>query len=99
MEQQSDEVKKKKRPEGELKALMNRLNRIEGQVRGIRKMLDEDAYCTDVLIQVAAVNAALNSFSRVMLENHLKSCVAQNIRNGNDEVIEELVELLRRITK
>lgn len=99
MEQQRDEMKKKKRPEGELKALKNRLNRIEGQVRGIRKMLDEDAYCTDVLIQVAAVNAALNSFSRVMLENHLKSCVVQDIRNGNDEVIEELVELLRRITK
>lgn len=99
MNEKKDEVKKKKRPEDELKALMNRLNRIEGQVRGIRNMLNEDAYCTDVLIQVAAVNAALNSFSRTLLESHLRSCVAENIRNGNDEVIEELMELLRRITK
>lgn len=99
MNEKKDEVKKKKRPEDEFKSLMNRLNRIEGQVRGIRNMLSEDAYCTDILIQVAAVNAALNSFSRTLLESHLRSCVAENIRNGNDEVIEELMELLRRITK
>lgn len=94
-----EEVKKKKRTEEEVKGLMNRLKRIEGQVRGIQKMLNEDAYCTDVLMQVAAVNAALNSFGRILLENHLRSCVAENIRNGNDEVIDELLELLKKITK
>ena len=78
---------------------MNRLRRIEGQVRGIQNMLENDAYCTDILMQVAAVNAALNSFSKVLLANHVRTCVADNIRSGNDEVIDELVVLLQKLMK
>ncbi|HCG67674.1 MAG TPA: metal-sensitive transcriptional repressor [Clostridiales bacterium] len=78
---------------------MNRLRRIEGQVRGIQNMLENDAYCTDILMQVAAVNAALNSFSKVLLANHVRTCVADNIRRGNDEVIDELVVLLQKLMK
>lgn len=78
---------------------MNRLKRIEGQVRGIQGMLQKDAYCTDVLVQVAAVNAALNSFSKELLSNHLRTCVTENIRAGNDEIIDELVILLQKLMK
>jgi len=91
--------KKKERPEKEYRDLMNRLKRIEGQVRGIQGMLEKDAYCTDVLIQVAAVNAALNSFNRALLAEHLKTCVADNIRAGNDEVIDELVILMQKLMR
>ena len=91
--------KKKKRSEKEYKDLLNRLSRIEGQVRGIRKMVEQDAYCTDVLIQVSAVNAALNSFNKVLLANHIRTCVAENIRNGNDEVVDELVTVLQKLMK
>ena len=78
---------------------MNRLKRIEGQVRGIENMLEKDAYCTDVLIQVSAVTSALNSFNKVLLAIHVKTCVADNIRQGNDEVIDELVTLLQKLMK
>lgn len=78
---------------------MNRLKRIEGQVRGIQGMLEKDAYCPDILVQVSAVNAALNSFNKVLLANHIKSCVADNIREGNDEVIDELVTTLQKLMK
>lgn len=91
--------KTKQRSEKEYKDLMNRLKRIEGQVRGIQRMLEEDAYCPDILIQVSAVNAALNSFNKVLLKNHIQSCVADNIRNGNDEVIDELVTTLQKLMK
>lgn len=91
--------KTKERSQKEYRDLMNRLKRIEGQVRGIEKMLENNAYCTDVLIQVTAVNAALNSFSKVLLANHIKTCVADNIRKGNDEVIDELLILLQRLMK
>ncbi len=91
--------KKKKRSEKEYKDLMNRLKRIEGQVRGIQGMLEKDAYCTDVLMQVAAVNAALNSFSKALLSEHVRTCVADNIREGNDEVIDELVILLQKLMR
>lgn len=91
--------KHKERDEKERRNLMNRLKRIEGQVRGIEKMLDNDIYCTDILVQVAAVNAALNSFNKVLLANHVRTCVAENIRNGNDEVIDELVVLLQKLMK
>lgn len=91
--------KKKERDEKEYKDLINRLKRIEGQVRGIQNMLDKDAYCADVLIQVAAVNAALNSFSKALLADHLHTCVAENIRAGNDEIIDELVILLQKLMK
>lgn len=70
---------------------MNRLKRIEGQVRGVQRMLEHDAYCTDILVQVSAINAALNSFNKVLLANHVRTCVADNIRKGNDDVIDELV--------
>lgn len=91
--------KHKERNEKEKKDLMNRLKRIEGQVRGIEGMLEKDAYCTDILIQVQAVTSALNSFNKVLLENHIKTCVADNIRSGNDEVILELVETMQKLMK
>ena len=87
------------RTEEEYKKLTNRLSRIEGQVRGIQNMLENDAYCADILVQVAAVNAALNSFNKVLLANHVRTCVADNIRQGNDDVIEELVTLLQKLMR
>ena len=89
----------KVRSEEELKKLFNRLSRIEGQVRGLREMLQKDVYCPDILIQVSAVNAALNSFSKELLSEHLHTCVADNLRQGNDQVIDELVEVLRKLMK
>ena len=83
----------------EYKDLMNRLSRIEGQVRGIRKMVESDCYCPDILIQVSAVNAALNSFNKVLLANHIRTCVAEDIREGNDETIDELVVVLQKLMR
>lgn len=94
-----EHCKKKHREETEYKDLLNRLSRIEGQVRGIKKMLESDAYCVDVLTQVSAVQAALNSFNRVLLANHVRTCVADDIRAGNDEVIDELVGLMQKLMK
>lgn len=91
--------KTKKRGDEEYRDLMNRLNRIEGQVRGIKGMLEKDAYCTDVLVQVAAVTAALNSFNKVLLANHIRTCVADDIRAGKDETIDELVNTLQKLMK
>jgi len=91
--------KTKERSEKEYRDLLNRLNRIEGQVRGIKGMVEKDAYCTDILIQVAAVNAALNSFNKVLLANHIRTCVARDIRQGKEETIDELVETLQRLMK
>ena len=91
--------KTKERGAEEYKSLINRLNRIEGQVRGIKGMVEKNAYCTDILIQVAAVNAALNSFNRELLENHIRTCVADDIRNGKDETIDELVATLQKLMK
>lgn len=91
--------KHKDRNETEIKDLMNRLKRIEGQIRGIEGMLQSGAYCTDILTQVSAATSALNSFNKVLLKNHIKSCVADNIRNGNDEVISELVGTLQKLMK
>lgn len=91
--------KHKERNDIEYKDLMNRLKRIEGQVRGIEKMLENDAYCTDILIQVSAVNSALNSFNKVLLANHMKTCVAENIRKGNDEIIDELLNTLQKMMR
>lgn len=87
------------RTEAEYRDLMNRLKRIEGQVRGVQGMLEKDAWCADVLTQVAAVNAALNSFAKVLLAQHLHTCVAENVRAGNDEVLDELVALLPKLMK
>jgi DNA-binding FrmR family transcriptional regulator len=91
--------KHKERDEKEFKDLMNRLKRIEGQVRGVEGMLENDAYCTDILIQVSAVTSALNSFNKALLANHMRTCVADNIRQGNDEVIDELVTALQKLMK
>ena len=91
--------KTKERSDREFRDLMNRLKRIEGQVRGLQGMLEKDAYCTDILVQVSAVNAALNSFSRVLLSNHLHTCVAENVRAGNDEVLDELTVLMQKLMK
>lgn len=91
--------KTKSRSEQEYKSLINRLNRIEGQVRGIKRMVEADIYCTDILIQVSAINAALNAFNRELLGNHIRTCVADNIRNGNDEVIDELILTLQKLMK
>ncbi len=85
--------KHKERSEKEYKDLQNRLSRIEGQIRGIKGMVEKDAYCTDILIQVAAVNAALNSFNKVLLANHIRTCVARDIREGKEETIDELATL------
>lgn len=78
---------------------MNRLSRIEGQVRGVRRMVEEGAYCPDILIQVSAVNAALNSFNKVLLANHIRTCVADDIRDGKDETIDELVTTLQKLMR
>lgn len=91
--------KKKERTEKEYKDLLNRLSRIEGQVRGIKRMVEEDTYCTDILIQVSAVNAALNSFNKVLLANHIRTCVAEDIRAGKEETIDELVATLQKLMK
>ena len=91
--------KKRVRSDEELKRLSNRLCRIEGQVRGLREMLNKDVYCPDILVQVSAVNAALNSFSRELLSEHLRTCVAEGVRQGDDEVIDELVAVLQRLMK
>ncbi len=91
--------KTKKRSEPEYKDLIHRLNRIEGQVRGIKGMVERDAYCTDILVQVAAVNAALNSFNRVLLANHMKTCVIQDIKEGREETVEELLATLQKLMK
>ena len=91
--------KKKERSEKEYKDLIHRLNRIEGQVRGIKKMVESDTYCTDILVQVSAVNEALNSFNKVLLANHIRTCVANDIREGKEETIDELVATLQKLMR
>lgn len=91
--------KTKERSEKEYKDLIHRLNRIEGQIRGIKGMVENDVYCTDILVQVAAVNAALNSFNRVLLENHIKTCVTRDIKEGREETVDELLATLQKLMK
>lgn len=91
--------KTKERSKKEYKDMINRLNRIEGQIRGIRGMVEKDAYCTDILIQVAAVNAALNSFNKVLLSNHIKTCVTRDIKEGKEETVDELLVTLQKLMK
>lgn len=91
--------KKTARTEEERKKLMNRLSRIEGQIRGMKGMLEKDAYCNDILIQSAAVSAAVNAFNKELLASHIRSCVVRDIREGNDEVIDELVGTLQKLMK
>ena len=87
------------RAEEERKKLVNRLSRIEGQIRGIRNMVENDVYCNDILVQCAAVNAAVNAFHKELIASHIRGCVARDIREGKDEVIDELVETLQKLMK
>ncbi len=89
----------KHREDDDKRALINRLNRIEGQIRGLRGMVEKDAYCPDILTQVAAANAALNAFTRVLLADHIRTCVATDIREGNDAAIDELLATLQKLMK
>ena len=91
--------KSTQRPEDERKKLVNRLNRIEGQIRGIKGMLEKDSYCEDILTQSAAVSAALNAFNRELLTSHIHTCVVRDIRSGDDSTVDELVSLLQKMMK
>ena len=99
MEEHSCCHKTKERSEKEYKDLIHRLNRIEGQIRGIRGMVEKNCYCPEILVQSAAANAALNSFNKVLLANHIRTCVAQDIHDGKDETIDELVAVLQKLLK
>lgn len=92
-------TKKKHRNEEEYRTLINRLNRIEGQVRGIKGMVENDAYCTDILTQVSAIQAALNAFNKQLLSNHIHTCVFEGIKNGDSEVVDELVTAIQKLMK
>lgn len=89
----------KERSDKEYQDLIHRLNRIEGQIRGIRGMVERDAYCTDILTQVAAANAALNSFNKTLLSNHIKTCVTRDIKEGKEETVDELIQMLQKLMK
>lgn len=90
---------KKYRDPGEAKELIHRLNRIEGQIRGIRSMVENDAYCVDILTQVLAASAALTAFSKELLSSHVRTCVVQDIREGGDEKVEELLKTIQKFIK
>ena len=89
----------KVRDDKEYKDLMNRLKRIEGQVRGIQRMLEDNAYCPEIMVQVSAVNNALNSFNKVLLTEHIKTCVVDDIKAGREDTIDELTETLKKVMK
>ena len=92
-------VKKTKRSEDEKKLIINRLNRIEGQIRGIKRMIEEDSYCNDVLIQLSAIQNSVKSLSNHVLENHLYSCVSKDLERGNLDAIDELISLFKRFNR
>lgn len=83
--------------EEEMKQMRNRLNRMAGQLNGIGRMLEENRYCGDVLIQISAVESALHSFGFSLLQSHIHSCVAEDVRQGNDETLDEMMELLKLV--
>ena len=87
------------RSEEQKKALINRLKRIEGQVRGVQQMLEKDAYCNDILVQSAAISAAMNAFNKEILATHIHTCVVRDIREGRDEVVDELVSTIQKLMK
>lgn len=89
----------KHRDEKEIKELMKRLNRVEGQIRGIKRMLEEEAYCIDIINQVSAAGCALDSFTKELLATHIKTCVADDVRDGNSEKLDELVKTLQKLMK
>lgn len=92
-------MRKKERGEEEKRALINRLSRIEGQIRGIRAMVEKDAYCPDVLTQASAAAAALNGFAKALLSEHIRTCVAEDVRQGNDETLDELLNTIQKWMK
>ncbi len=89
----------KERSEEEMKALIHRLNRIAGQIQGIKGMIERDAYCTDILVQSSAVSAAISAFNRELLSAHIRTCVAQDIRDGRDETVDDLLRILQKLMK
>ena len=91
--------RKKERSEKEYKDLMNRLKRIEGQVKGVQRMMEENAYCPDIMVQVSAINNALNGFNKVLLSEHLRTCVVDDIKAGREDTIEELTETLKKVMR
>lgn len=91
--------KHKKRESEEVKDLLKRLNRIEGQVRGIKNMVEDDRYCVDILTQVSAIQAALNSFNKMLLSNHIKTCVVKEIQAGDADVVDELCSTIQKLMK
>ena len=99
MEQNCQCHKTKERGAEEYKKLMNRLNRIEGQIRGLKRMLENDAYCPDILIQAAAASAALNAFNRELLSNHIHTCVVNDIKEGKEETVDELVDTIYKMMR
>lgn len=99
MSNNCEHCKTKIRSEEEYKALINRLNRIEGQIRGIKGMVERNAYCTDIIIQVSAITAALNSFNRELLSNHIKTCVAEDIKADKTETVDDLLSTLQKLMK
>lgn len=99
MEQHCQNQRKKERSQEEKRQLMTRLSRIEGQVRGVRNMVEDDRYCVDVLTQVSAIQSALDSFTERLLANHIHSCVVEELRAGHDEVIDELCDTIKKIMR
>ncbi len=93
------EERHKKRSEEDKKDLLTRLKRIEGQVRGVQRMVEEDKYCPDILVQVSAITSALGAFNKILLNCHIKGCVAEDIKNGHEETIDELCEVLKKLMK
>ena len=91
--------KKKVRDEKEYKDLIHRLKRIEGQVRGVQDMVEQDRYCVDILTQVSAIQSALNSFNKVLLSNHIKTCVVEDIRDGQEDAVDELCRTIQKLMK
>lgn len=91
--------RKKHRSEEEHKDLVHRLNRLEGQIRGIRSMVEEERYCVDILTQVSAVKSALDGFNRVLLNSHIRSCVVEDIREGDEGVVDELCGIVQKLMK
>ena len=94
-----EHMRMKMRSDKEFQSLMNRLKKIEGQIRGIEGMLEKNAYCPDILIQVSAVTSALNSFNKELLGSHIRTCVAGDIRAGRDDAADELVRILGKLMK
>lgn len=99
MNNECPNCKTKKREAEEYKSLINRLSRIEGQVRGVRGMLESDAYCTDILTQISAISSALSAFARELLSSHVKSCVTEDIKNGKSETVDELLDTVYKLMR